>query len=279
MQPDFTLSPENAAAVARICARLDGLPLAIELAAARIKLYPPAALLNRLDRRLSTLTSGARDLPARHQTLRAAIAWSHDLLDAVEQQLFARLAVFTGEGWTLEALESICAPGLDGDVFDALESLMSKSLVQQRAGNSEEPRYFLLETIREFALEKLDASGEAETVPNAAPALLAAHGRCRLPAPAKPGTCRPLQRLAADVGNIRAALDFAHQHDALVNEEYQLIGGFAGSGSIKARSSRCSFARSRRWSARAPPFPLGLRAGVHFVRGNAFGNRFEPRAR
>ena len=105
--PHFTLTAQNAPAVAAICVRLDGLPLAIELVATRIKLLPPEALLARLEQRLTLLTDGARDLPPRHQTLRAAIAWSHELLDAGEQTLFARLGVFVG-GWTLEAAEAVC---------------------------------------------------------------------------------------------------------------------------------------------------------------------------
>src|SRR5262249_44918915 len=107
VRPDFTVTNETAPVIAEICARLDGLPLAIELAAARSRLFPPRALLSRLDRRLALLTGGARDLPARHQTLRDTIAWSYDMLNVAEQTLLARLGVFTG-GWTLEAAEQVC---------------------------------------------------------------------------------------------------------------------------------------------------------------------------
>ena len=165
VRPNFALTDENAAAVAEICARLDGLPLAIELAAARIKLLAPQALLARLGSRLQVLTGGARDLPARHQTLRGAIAWSYDLLDAGEQVLFRRLGAFVG-GCSLEAVEAVsnAASDLPGEVLDGLGTLVAHSLVRQEAGWQGEPRLTMLETIREYAVEQLEASGEAETV-------------------------------------------------------------------------------------------------------------------
>ena len=130
-QPDFALTDENAPAVAAICARLDGLPLAIELAAARTTLLPPAALLARLEQRLAVLTGGARDLPARQRTLRATIAWSYDLLTPTEQALFRRLAVFAG-GATLEAAEAVCDRGQRGaDILDGLAALVDQSLLRQ----------------------------------------------------------------------------------------------------------------------------------------------------
>jgi len=162
--------------VAAICRRLDGLPLAIALAAARVSHLPLAALLMRLEHRLPLLTGGPRDLPARLQTMSDAIAWSHDLLAPEEQRLFRRLAVFAG-GCTLEAAEAVCADGLDLDLspsvetpralsdplLDCLTSLVDKSLVWQDAKGNE-PRYRMLETIREYGLERLSASGEAEFV-------------------------------------------------------------------------------------------------------------------
>jgi predicted ATPase/DNA-binding winged helix-turn-helix (wHTH) protein len=160
-KPDFQLTPENAAAVAEICARLDGLPLAIELAAARVKVLSPTAMRTRLSSRLQLLTGGARDLPQRHQTLRAAMDWSYDLLSPTEQKLFRRLSVFVG-GCTLEGAEAVCdAKGdLDLGLLDGMESMVDKSLAQRDEQADGEPRFVMLETIREYALEKLEASGE-----------------------------------------------------------------------------------------------------------------------
>ena len=176
VRPDFALTDENAAAVAEICTRLDGLPLALELAAARAKLLSPWALLARLDNRLELLTAGPRDLPARQQTLRATIAWSYDLLEPEEQALFRRLAVFVG-GCTLEAAERVLGDGywvMDGreppypppiaDVLDGLAALVDNSLLRHEARGSSDPRFIMLETIREFALGQLMASGEGDGV-------------------------------------------------------------------------------------------------------------------
>ena len=159
--PDFTLTEENAPAIVAICQRLDGLPLAIELAAARIRILPPQALQERLERSLPVLTSGPRDAPARQRTLRDAIAWSHDLLEGDEPALFRRLAVFSG-GWTLEAAEAVI--GNDGvlDVFTGITALADKSLVRPLATTDPEPRFGMLETIREFGLEQLTAAGELD---------------------------------------------------------------------------------------------------------------------
>jgi non-specific serine/threonine protein kinase len=161
-RPDFRLTEQDAWAVAETCRRLDGLPLAIELAAARIKLMPPPAMLARLERRLALLTGGPRDLPARHQTLRDAIAWSYELLSRSQRELFCRLAVFVG-GFDLEAAEAVAGTlAADGKaVFDDLAALVDQSLVQpvQRAGG--ESGFLMLETIQEFALEQLELSGEA----------------------------------------------------------------------------------------------------------------------
>ncbi|HEY0735152.1 MAG TPA: tetratricopeptide repeat protein [Herpetosiphonaceae bacterium] len=160
LNPRFELTAENAHELAAICVRLDGLPLAIELAAARLKLLAPGELLRRLDRRLALLTTGARDLPDRHQTLRATIDWSYQLLDAREQTLFDHLAVFAS-GWTLEAAEAVCSPDSQrGDVepwsiLDGLASLIDKNLVFQQHTPQTEPSFAMLETIREYALERL----------------------------------------------------------------------------------------------------------------------------
>jgi predicted ATPase/DNA-binding XRE family transcriptional regulator len=158
---DFTLTTDNAAAVAGICQRLEGLPLAIELAAARIKLLPPAGLLSRLEQRLPLLTGGGRDLPARQRTMRDAIAWSYDLLAPEEQRLFGRLSVFAG-GCTLEAAEAMVDPGTRPDVLGSIGALIEQSLVRQIAGFAGEPRYQMLEIVREYGLEQLTLSGELD---------------------------------------------------------------------------------------------------------------------
>ncbi len=165
VKSDFQVSNATAAAVAEICVRLDGLPLAIELAAARIKLLPPHALLARLSQRLAALTSGARDVPDRQQTLRKTIDWSYDLLEEDEKTLFRRLAVFVG-GCTLEAAEAVCNTNgdLEGDVLDGVARLVDKSLLRQEAQANGEPRLLMLETIREYGLERLAASDEAEAI-------------------------------------------------------------------------------------------------------------------
>ena len=163
--PDFSVTNANAPAVAEICYRLDGLPLAIELAAARIKVLPPQALLKRLEQRLPLLTGGARTLPARQQTMRDAIAWSHDLLTAEEQTLFRRLAVFPG-GCTIDAAEAVADPDGALDVFSGIASLVDKSLLRQEEGAEGEPRFRMLETVREYGLEQLEASGEGDATRN-----------------------------------------------------------------------------------------------------------------
>jgi non-specific serine/threonine protein kinase len=162
---NFRLTEENAPAVAGICVRLDGLPLAIELAAARIKLYSPQQMLERLESRLRLLTGGARDLPARQRTLRATIDWSYNLLNEGEQQLLARLGVFVG-GRTIEAVEAVCSPGLPIDALDGLEFLLDKSLLFKAEGPGGEPRFIMLETIHEYARERLAESGEQPLIRN-----------------------------------------------------------------------------------------------------------------
>ena len=171
IRPAFYLTAANAATVAAICARLDGLPLAIELAAARTRLLSLEALHARLEHRLDLLTGGAEDLPSRSRTLRDTVAWSYNLLDAAEQSLFTQLVVFVG-GCTLEAAEAVTAsiampdgqPRPPAAVLDGLQSLLDKSLLRVQAGADDEPRFTMLETIREYALERLERSGAAEAV-------------------------------------------------------------------------------------------------------------------
>ena len=158
VKPDFAVTNQNAPAVAEICVRLDGLPLAIELAAARIRIFPPQAMLERLGDRLRLLAGGSRDLPERQQTLRGAIAWSHDMLGETDRVLFACLSVFVGGGG-LDAIERLCTDVVGGDVLTGLESLVEKSLVRQSEGVDGDPRFGMLETIREYAVEQAVATG------------------------------------------------------------------------------------------------------------------------
>ena len=159
--PDFEVNADNETAIHEICFRLDGLPLAIELAAARTKVLSPGAILDRLRSPLQLLTGGALDLPERQQTLRKTIDWSHGLLNEAEQKLFRRLSVFVG-GCTLEAVEAVCDTRRDlgMDLFQGLSSLVDKNLVHRMERTHGEPRFAMLETIREYATERLIASDE-----------------------------------------------------------------------------------------------------------------------
>jgi predicted ATPase/DNA-binding XRE family transcriptional regulator len=166
--PHFELTDANVATIARICQRLDGLPLAIELAAARVKLFPPRALLERLEHGLELLAGGARDLPERQRTLHDTVAWSYDLLDEDESRLFRCLSVFVGD-FSLEAAEATCGSDVEGNFLDTLASLVDNSLLVSRAakaadGEDEEPRFAMLETIREYAAERLESGGEADEI-------------------------------------------------------------------------------------------------------------------
>ncbi len=212
-RPGFQLTNANAPAVAEICARLDGLPLAIELAAARIKLLPPQALLARLGQRLQMLKGGVRDAPARQQTLRNTIKWSYDLLDAQEQRLFRWLCVFAG-GCTLEAIEAVCHGAGDEmiDALDTVSSLIDKSLVQQTEQEAGEPRLMMLETVREYGVECLLASEEDLPIRHAH-----ALYYLRLAEEAEPQLKAAeqlvwLARLARELENLRAALGWLLEH-------------------------------------------------------------------
>jgi Tfp pilus assembly protein PilF len=210
VKPDFSITNESAPAVAEICVRLDGLPLAIELAAARIKMLPPRAMLQRLSSRLKLLTGGARDLPKRQRTLKDTIEWSHALLDEGEQVLFARLAVFSG-GRTLEAMEAICdAEGdLPVDAFEGISSLVDKSLLRQEEGPGGEPRFVMLETVHEFAREKLGQSAEAEEIKRVHAQYFITLAEVAFPELRGPHQLEWLERLEAEHDNMRAALIWA----------------------------------------------------------------------
>jgi predicted ATPase/class 3 adenylate cyclase len=206
VKPGFTVTNENAPAVAEICLRLDGLPLAIELAAARVRTLPPQRMLAELSHRLSFLMGGARDLPARQKTLRRAIDWSHDLLAADERKLFRRLAVFV-RGCTLDAIESVCNSERDIRVLETVESLVDKSLVHETETHGE-PRYSMLETIREYAGERLVIAGEFESVcvrHRDMFLMLAEHAESKLVGEEQAAW---LLRLDAENENLRAALEW-----------------------------------------------------------------------
>lgn len=206
VKPDFQLTNANARAVVEICTHLDGLPLAIELAAARMKLFTPQSLLARLSQGLHVLTSAARDIPVRQQTLHNTIAWSYTLLDATEQRLFRWLAIFVG-GCSLEAVEAICAQAGDGEgqVLDGIASLTDKSLLRQteEAGG---PRLVMLETIREYGLECLAASGEAEQARQAHAVYYLAVVEEAEPEILGPGQAGVFEQLEREHDNLRAAM-------------------------------------------------------------------------
>src|SRR5215475_11553772 len=218
--PGFELTVGNAGAVAEICRRLDGLPLAIELAAARVRLLPPQALLARLDDKMGLLTGGARDLPERQRTLRSTLDWSFDLLSADEQALFARVGVFAGT-FDLPAAEAVCAatadpadPGQAGYVMDTLESLIDSSLVRPQTRNGE-PRFGLLETIREYALDRLRDGADWQEAHDRHAAYFLALAE---PAPAElqgAGQLLWLDRLEIEHGNLGAAMSWLVEQEQL----------------------------------------------------------------
>jgi len=224
-KPDFDLNAENATAVIEICSRLDGLPLAIELAAARVKVLSPSAMRTRLASRLQLLTGGARDLPQRQQTLRSAIDWSYDLLTPAEQKLLRRLSVFVG-GCTLESVEAVCdtKADLELDLLDGMASMVDKSLLRQEEQSNGEPRFVMLETIREYAREKLEASGEYSSTKrsHAAYCLVLAEEAASDHSGAH--AAEWLDRFALEHDNFRAALEWLTETD---NAEWGLRLGAA----------------------------------------------------
>ena len=211
VRPGFEVTNENAPAVAEICVRLDGLPLAIELAAARIRVLTPQAMLGRLGDRLGLLSAGARDLPARQQTLRGAIAWSHDMLEEDDRELFARLSVFVG-GAGLDEIESVCS-GEGGDTLDGLSSLTEKSLVRQAEGVEGEARFTMLETIREFAIEQAKERGQWDALRERHARTFAALAHVASGQVMGKGSRTPLDRLDLEHDNLRAALAWSMEHD------------------------------------------------------------------
>ena len=216
VRPSFAMTADNAQAIREICSRLDCLPLAIELAAARTRVLSPATMLGRLQSRLQLLTGGALDLPERQQTLRKAVDWSHELLNDAEQKLLRRLSVFVG-GCTLEAAEAVCntTRDLDMDLFEGLSSLVDKNLIQKSDEPLPEPRFAMLETIREYASERLAASGEESATRRAHAAyclVLAEEGNPEL-SPADRSVW--LTRCDIEIDNFRAAFDWLFQNQNL----------------------------------------------------------------
>ena len=208
--PAFELSRTNAAAVAAICRRLDGLPLALELAAARVRLLSPTELLKRLDRALPILVGGARDLPERQQTMRRAIEWSYDLLDPDEQALFRQLSVFAG-GWTLEAAEAVNAGNLVSaeDLLDSLADLVEQSLVVAEASADGDMRYRMLEPVRQYARERLEQSGELEAISRAHVTIFLALAEAAMPEIEGHDQVAWLDRLELENDNLRAAIGWS----------------------------------------------------------------------
>lgn len=213
VKSDFRITDDNAPAVVEICYRLDGLPLAIELAAARIKLLPPDAMLARLEHRLEFLTGGGRDLPARQQTLRNAIAWSYDLLDEDEQMWFRRLSIFVG-GCTVDAVNAVAGDNpAQVSVLDQIGSLLDKSLLREAEGANGEPRFMMLETLREFGLEQLEMSGEQDAIHRRHAVFflgLAEQAEARLESD---GQVQWINRMEQEHDNLRAALEWSKTTD------------------------------------------------------------------
>jgi predicted ATPase len=212
VRPDFQFNRGNAAAVTEICAQLDGLPLAIELAAARVKVLSPPAMLTRLTSRLQLLTGGSRDLPQRQQTLRAAMDWSYDLLSPAEQKLLRRMSVFVG-GCNLEGVEAVCDTkgDLDVDLLDGMASLVDKSLVRQIDQASGESRFRMLQTIREYALEKLAAHGEEAFTRRAHAAYCLVLAEEEVSQHMASETAKWQERMGLEHDNFRAALEWLTQ--------------------------------------------------------------------
>jgi predicted ATPase/class 3 adenylate cyclase len=263
VKPAFAVDNGNAPSIAEICYRLDGLPLAIELAAARIRMLPPMALLARLEQRLPLLTGGARDAPARQRTLRDTIAWSYDLLEPEGQRLFRRLAVFAG-GASFEAIEAVADAERELDVFGGLERLIEQSLLRQEEGPEGEPRFSMLETIREFCLEQLEAGGEAVEVQQAhAHWCLTFVEQCARAGDVDERTW--IDRLEAEHDNMRAALNWAiGRGDA--DAALRLVDGL-----LIFWETRGHYREGLMWAERALAMPIQVAPTVRMNGLNAVG--------
>ena len=242
LRHDFALTPDNALSVAGICSRLDGLPLAIELAAARVRHIPPQDIYDRLVNRLHVLTAGARDLPQRQRSLRTAIEWSYGLLEPDEATLFRRLAVFHN-GVTLEAGEAVTLPSdaVETDTLSLISSLLDKSLLRQVEGAGQAPRYLMLETIHDYAWEKLDESGEAELMRRSHADYFVALAEQAEPELRGSQQKLWMERLEDEHDNLRAALRWA-----LTNDKAE-IAGRLGSALWRFWERRSHLSEGRRW--------------------------------
>ncbi|WP_119070588.1 tetratricopeptide repeat protein [Aggregatilinea lenta] len=224
--PGFALADDNAPAVAAICAHLDGLPLAIELAAARVRFYALQNLLVRLSSRLEALRDGPRDLPARQRTLRATLRWSYDLLGDEERRLFARLGIFSGT-WTLDDARAVCGTGLSLDVAQGVESLLNKNLLRQEQVAPGERRTVMLETMREYALEKLAERGEVAALRERHARHFLALAERAAQAFQGPDESRWLATLELAHDNLRAALQWSVEQADAAPIGFRLIGSLA----------------------------------------------------
>lgn len=253
VQAFFTLTTTNAPIVAAICRRLDGLPLALELAAARIRLLPPPALLSRLDNRLRLLSDGPTDLPERQRTLHSAIAWSYDLLTDSEQHLFRRLAVFSG-GWTLDAAGAVCYQMDEPhpDIMDTVTSLMEQSLVHQEQTSTSEPRFGMLETLRAYAYEQVRACGELDTLRRRHAEHFLTLAEAAAPHLTGPGQALWLGRLAVEYDNLRAALEWAREHTLHTTLTPPAASPATSSGDALEIGLRLAGALGVYWSVRGP---------------------------
>jgi predicted ATPase/DNA-binding CsgD family transcriptional regulator len=265
VKPDFELNKENASSVAEICVRLDGLPLAIELAAARVKLFNPQSLVGQLRNRFTLLKDGPQDSPSRHRTLWGTMDWSFDLLEDAEKILFARLSVFQG-GRTIEAAEKVCGFDLQMDVLDGLASLLNKSLLQQVDEQECEPRFIMLETIHEYARVQLEKMGETNAIRRRHASYFTAFAeRVEPETRGGPQQMRWLRRLVAENGNLRAALDWS-LGGADIQLGLRLVGalGFFWYRHIHFDEARCWIARALELMEGAP---ASVRAGVYNAAG------------
>jgi non-specific serine/threonine protein kinase len=267
--PDFRLTTDNAQTVAEICTRLDGLPLALELAAARVKLLPPPSLLGRLDNRLQVLVGGARDRPVRHQTLRATLDWTYAQLDEHERVAFRRLAVFSG-GWTLQAAESVCDLT---DVVVSLGSLLDYSLLFRVTSSTGEPRYGMLETIHEYALEKLHDSGELDSIRHRHAEFFLSLAETTEVEAGGPRSIESLDALSAEYDNLRGVVRWAVQTN---NAE---VGLRLGAAVERFVSVRGHLNEAQQWLesvlAIDAPAPVAARARALQVAGTLARDRGE----